>query len=170
MRYIIVALCLFVVSCTKEELTPRKFPRIKMLSVSDITITGAKLQAEIETLNDETIIDHGFLVLDNTSPTLANSDRISLGPVSEPVLAEALCERGLAKGKEYYVRFYVLTNTITVYSSVVSFTSQGSKPPVFHDFEPALGSWGDTITITGENFSTNPSKARVLFENADALI
>lgn len=141
-----------------------------MLSVSDVTPTGAKFHAEIQTLNGESIIDHGFLVLDNTSPTLANSDRISLGPVSQPALAEALCERGMTKGKEYYVRFYVLTNSITVYSNVVSFTSQGSKPPVFHNFEPALGTWGDTITITGENFSTNPSKTRVLFDNADAAV
>lgn len=162
--FLLIAFC-----CTKEEISPRPFPQIKMLSVSDINSSSAKFHAEVKSF-DEPIIDHGFLWLDEGSPRFSIADQISLGSLSNPATFEAVCERGMVKGKEYYVRSYATTANTIVYSNTLKFISQGSSPPVFKDFFPTVASWDDTITIVGENFSSVRSRSLVEFDGFNAMV
>lgn len=165
--FLITLLCIF--SCTKEEITFREFPRIKTLAVSNITDESVTFHADLIS-SPVPIIDHGFLWIENGSPIFDNSDRLSLGPLSTSGLFEAVCDSGMEKGKKYFVRSYVITEANIVYSNIVEFISQGSKSPVLTDFYPSLASWGDTITLVGNNLSSVPSKTLVKFNSALATV
>ncbi len=165
----IIFFLLFFVSCTTEEITTRPYPRLRTLGVTNITSLGVTFHAEIISTGAD-IIDHGFLWLDQSSPTFDNGDRISLGPRATSGHFESLCERGMAKGKKYYVRSFVVTADNIVYSYPVEFVSQGSKPPMMTDFYPSLASWGDTITLVGQNLSSVPAKTLVKFNGAQATV
>ena len=166
----IVALSIMILfgSCTEEEVTSREFARVKTSAVTDINGTGATFQAIVATA-PVAVSDHGFLWHDQTSPLFENADRISLGPVSQLGPYEALCERGLSKGKKYYVRGYAVSENSIVYGNVVEFTSMGSKPPVLLDFNPKVASWGDTIILSGQNFSVSSTKNVVKFDASTAI-
>jgi hypothetical protein len=47
--------------------------------------------------------------------------------------------------------------------------SMGSKPPALVDFSPKVASWGDTITLTGANFSVSSTKNVVKFDASTAI-
>src|SRR5688572_30195781 len=168
-KIIAIFFLLVFFSCTTEEITIRPYPRIKTSEVTNITSDGATFHGEVISASTN-ILDHGFLWLDQSSPTLENADKISLGSKATLGPFDALCERGLTKGKKYYVRSYVVTGDNTVYSYPVEFISQGSKPPVLTDFYPALASWGDTITLVGNNLSSVTSQTLVKFNSAAATI
>ena len=169
MKKIVVAgIIMLLASCTEEEVTSREFARVKTSEVTDINGTGATFHAVIPS-SPVSVSDHGFLWHDQTSPLFENADRISLGPISELGPFNALCERGLSKGKKYYVRGYAVSEDNIVYGNVVEFTSMGSKPPVLSDFSPKVASWGDTITITGQNFSVSSTKNVVKFDASTAI-
>jgi hypothetical protein len=161
-KLVVASIVMVFFSCTDEEVTSREFPRIKTTEVTDINGTGAMFHADMLS-STAPISDHGFLWHDQTSPLFENADRISLGPFSSTGSFKALCERGLSKGKRYYVRGYVISEENIVYGNVLEFTSLGSKPPVLTDFSPKIASWGDTITLTGQNFSVSPTKNSVKF-------
>ena len=50
-----------------------------------------------------------------------------------------------------------------VYGNTVEFISLGGKAPVFKDFFPTTGTWGDSVTIVGENFSDQNRNNTVKF-------
>lgn len=164
----IVALAI-IGSCTKEEVTPRSYPRVNTLEVSNITSGGALLSAEI-VYSSVQIVDHGFLWSDRSDALFSNSDKISLGPANGPGKFQANCERSLAAQKTYYVRGYAISEDHSVYGDIVTFVSLGSKAPVMKDFSPTLASWDDTVTVTGENFSTVPYNNIVKFDNIEASV
>ena len=58
-----ILLCLsFSVCCTQEEeVSPREYPRIKTLAVSELDSTGITGTAEFIYRGDFEIIDHGFV-------------------------------------------------------------------------------------------------------------
>lgn len=163
MKNIIVVSIVFVfLACTEEQITSREFPRVKTDYVTDINGTGATFRADMVS-SPGPVSDHGFLWHDQSSPLFENADRISLGPKLTAGAFESLCERGLSKGKTYYVRGYVVSDENVVYGNIVEFTSMGSKPPMLMDFSPKIASWGDTITLTGQNFSVSSTKNAVKF-------
>lgn len=161
-KLVVASIVMVFFSCTDEEVTSREFPRLKTTQVTDINGTGAMFHADMLS-SPAPISDHGFLWHDQTSPLFENADRISLGSLNAPGSFTALCERGLSKGKKYYVRGYVISEENIVYGNVLEFTSMGSKPPVLLDFSPKVASWGDTITLTGQNFSVSSTKNVVKF-------
>lgn len=168
MKKIVVAIIVMLLfSCTDEEVTSREFPRVKTSAVTDINGTGATFHADLLSL-PVPVSEHGFLWHDQTSPLFENADRISLGQIVTTGSFTALCERGLSKGKKYYVRGYVISGDNIIYGNTQEFTSMGSKPPVLLDFSPKVASWGDTITLTGQNFSVSPTKNVVKFDASTA--
>jgi hypothetical protein len=168
MKKLVVASIIMLFSCTDEEVTSREFPRVKTSGVTDVNGTGAMFHAGILS-SPVPVSDHGFLWHDQTSPLFENADRISLGPRSTLGSFESLCERGLAKGKKYYVRGYAVSENNIVYGNTVEFMSMGSKPPALVDFSPKVASWGDTITLTGTNFSVSSTKNVVKFDASTAI-
>ena len=167
-KIVVASIIMLFASCTEEEVTSREFARVKTTEVTDINGTGATFHAIVPS-SPVSVSDHGFLWHDQTSPLFENADRISLGPVTQLGPFEALCERGLSKGKKYYVRGYAVSDNNIIYGNVVQFISMGSKPPVLVDFNPKVASWGDTITVTGQNFSVSSTKNVVKFDASTAI-
>lgn len=164
----IIALA-FIGSCTKEEVTPRSYPRVKTLEVTNITSGGASFSAEI-VYTSVPIVDHGFIWSENSDALFSNSDKILLGSKSGTGRFEAQCDRSLQEGKTYYVRGFAISEDHKVYGEVVTFVSLGGKAPSMKDFYPSLATWDDTVTIVGENFSSVLSKNVVTFNNVEALV
>jgi len=157
-RLALFIVTLIVTGCTKEEVTPRVFPRVNTIQVTNITSGGATFKAEI-TFSSVPMVDHGFIWSKTGVQSFPNSDKISLGSRTGAGDFEATVDRSLEEGVKYYVRAYAISEDHTVFGKAVEFVSLGSKAPVFEDFFPTLGTWDDTVTIVGENFS------QVLIEN-----
>lgn len=164
----IIALAI-IGSCTKEEITPRSYPRVKTLEVTNITSGGASFSAEI-VYTSVPVVDHGFLWSEYSDALFSNSDKISLGSKSGTGRFEAQCDRSLLEGKTYYVRGYAISDDHKVYGDVVTFVSLGSKAPSIKDFYPSLAIWDDTVTIVGENFSSVLSNNVIKFNELQANV
>ena len=174
---VLFAIIIILATCSKEEVTPRNYPRVNTLEVTDITSGGATFTGEI-IFTSVPVLDHGFLWSEFGSALFENSDQISLGTKSGTGSFEAKCDRSLQEGKTYYVRGYAKSEDNIVYGDVVKFVSLGSKAPVINDFYPATASWGDTVTLVGENFSTvistnfvkfNAISSRIITASKDTL-
>src|SRR5687767_10096172 len=131
-------------SCTKEEITPRRYPRVRTKGVNNITAAGARLEGEI-TFSSTEILDHGFIWSQHENLDLNNSEAISLGIKTGKGAFNLLVERSLDEGKVYYVKAYAKSTNYTVYGEIVEFVSLGSKAPLVTNLLPNTGTWGDTV-------------------------
>jgi hypothetical protein len=171
MKKIIVAILCFVIliSCTKEEISPRFYPRVSTLNVDHINSDGALFHAEV-TFASVKIIDHGFIWSRLSNLTLENAQKVSLGSKSEIGPFEASVGVNLAEGIKYYVKAYVKSEDHIVYGNAVEFKSLGGKAPVILDFAPDRARIQDTIKITGRYFGTNKSEVIIMFDGVSAPI
>jgi len=167
-NYFIILLTLFL-GCTEEEVTSRVYPRVNTVEVSNITSEGATFKGEIIFSSVE-IKDHGFVWSAGTSLLLQYANKISLGPKAGTGVFQATGDRSLEQGKKYYVKAYAISEDFIVYGKTVEFISLGSKAPVIKDFFPVTGTWGDTITVVGENFSDDNSINKVKFGEASGRV
>lgn len=151
--------------CQKEKKTERDYPQIRTLAVDQITAEGARFNAAIISGDVETITEHGFVWGRYDFLTIGNSEKISIE--DSPATDQFSCDISFAleEMKEYFVRSYVKAGDMVVYGDPVKFTSLGSMAPEIIDFEPRIASWGDTITISGKNFSYLGSSNSVHFGN-----
>jgi hypothetical protein len=138
-------------NCEKENAKPRSYPRITSMPVTNISSTGADCSARIYSLGTEQITDHGF-VWGLTDPAIDYSDKVLLG-VCDTGLFSARIKTNLRTGIKYYVKPFVRTAKHIVYGVTQEFKSLGSEAPVISGFEPHSGTWLDTLTVTGQNFS-----------------
>ena len=77
-----LSLLLFVLlaySCVKEKITPRDYPRVHTLEVTNINESGATFNADIFYNEGHTIVDHGFIWNIVKSTSMSGSNMISLG-------------------------------------------------------------------------------------------
>ncbi|MBN1968730.1 MAG: IPT/TIG domain-containing protein [Candidatus Delongbacteria bacterium] len=139
--------------CDKDEITSRDYPRLKTLPVSEITEEGAIFNAEIIFRGDFEIINYGFVWAESENPTISNSERIIYSDNIQSNNYSETIETTLKENVPYFVRAFLETNDYIVYGENVSFISLGSKAPEIYSFSPTSGTWGDTINITGDNFS-----------------
>ncbi|MFH0843070.1 MAG: IPT/TIG domain-containing protein [Bacteroidota bacterium] len=151
--FLFIALCCFLSDCEEEKAQPREYPRVKSLPVSKITEEGATFSADLYSIGTEIITEHGYVWGTDTDPDFNHDNKILLGiPAGEGVYSTEI-KSTLYEGKEYTVRPYVKTEEHIVYGSAVTFVSLGSLAPVITGFEPDSAGWGDTLRISGHNFS-----------------
>ncbi len=50
----------FLTTCNVAEITPRVYPRVKTLTVTNISETGATFRGEVFHAGDQKIIEYGF--------------------------------------------------------------------------------------------------------------
>jgi len=149
--YIVIA-SVFVFGCTKEEFVPKNYPITKTLPFADYTYEGLTFRGEIAYSTVE-IIDHGFIWSETGDPREVGSQSVSFGPRSGVGVFETRRDWGFKPNKTYYVRAYAKTADQTVYGNRIGFSCDGCKRPSIKSFFPMEGTWNDTITIVGENFS-----------------
>ena len=92
-----------------------------------------------------------------------------LGPIAEDDSFIAEIDAAFEPGKKYYVRSFYESNSRIFYSETVSFEVNYEKAPVVDSFSPLIATWGDTITISGSNFSLIPFDNHIAFSDIEAL-
>lgn len=179
--FILVLSSVFVTCRREEPFEQREYPRLRETLVQAVDTKGATFSGTVITAGKGKIIDHGFIwkkitafAFDRleTTNNPADYDHISLGPLTNQLSFEAVVSYGIYAKSNYTVRSYLKTDDgFTVYGQPAVFESQGASPPTITRVQPELAVWGDTITITGTNFSYLLSNVSVFFgENATARI
>lgn len=156
-------------SCTKEEISPRDYPRVLTDEVTEITEAGAVFHGQI-TLASVPVLDHGFVWSSVSNFEPKDGDRLSLGPISSKGSFSAPCTYALKAGEKFYVRAYAVSEHHAVYGDVVTFISRGATAPVLLDFSPKEGTWDDVITITGKNLTAVEKNLLIRFGEYDAFV
>jgi hypothetical protein len=111
---------LVLAMCTKEETTPRPYPRVFTEAVTNITTTGAVFHATVIYSSSE-ILDHGFLWSESSQPNFTNSTVIALGSFSGTGKFEQSVIQSFLPNKKYYVSAYCKSDKYTVFGDVASF-------------------------------------------------
>jgi hypothetical protein len=114
---------LFLLSCTKETITNRAFPRVTTMGVTDISSAGAVFHGDIF-FTSVGVTDYGFVWSNSSFPNINTSQRRSLGSTTTAGPFDATIQGGLIKGKEYAVQAYAISTGFVVYGRSVKFISQ----------------------------------------------
>ncbi len=173
-RYRLLLIFIFgFISCENEE--QFSHPLVHTGEVTDISSDGARFHGRV--VNEKGIIDHGFVWDNEINPVIHDAYRQSMGLFSSEyfsVYTTSIWE----EGEKYFLRAYATDGTNTYYGREVSFISLGRQAPAISKISPTKGTWGDTLTIEGENFSPRSgdnmihmhnSRAEIIF-NTDSLI
>ena len=147
-------LTLFLFTACEDKINDtRDYPEIETTGVSNITAGGATFSGVIISAGSSRIVEHGFVW--GTSKVLnePSNDRVYLGPVDGEQTVSFDLHTTLAEGKTYFFSFFVRTEGKMVYGNAVEFVSLGSNGPDIDGFSPDIVRWGDTVTVTGKNFS-----------------
>jgi len=161
-------------SCTKEPFSERDFPRLQTYSVSDVSPKGATFNARFIVRGNATIVEYGFVWSPVTTddPTVSDlSDRVTFkGDITDSDFS-ANIEANLGKEVEYKVRAYIITSDHLVYGNKMVFKSLGSEQvPVIESFRPRKAFAGDTLFISGRNFTFNRNNIQVYIGNREAFV
>ncbi|HLF35255.1 MAG TPA: IPT/TIG domain-containing protein [Cyclobacteriaceae bacterium] len=172
-RWISFLFFLFIViQCREGEVATRFYPALDTKAVTDITIYGATLNAEVLNTGSDGVADHGFVFDDQPNPVLGNSDKITLGERSQSGIYSALANRNLIKEKNYYIRAYAITRSqnIVVYGQQVEFISMGCEAPEITNVIPDNGLITDTILVIGTFFSDVLANHKISFNSDSSRI
>jgi hypothetical protein len=166
-RITILLICIYWISCTREEITERNYPRVQTDEITNISNEGAIFKGEITSSNVE-IIDHGFTWSNTQSFSIA--EQVSLGAKVGKGEFEARVERSMAAGTKYYVYAYAKTKNHVVYGDVKAFVSLGSRAPKILSFAPTKALTLDTIRIAGKYFGGKIAGNLVKFDAYQAKV
>ncbi|MEN8248019.1 MAG: IPT/TIG domain-containing protein [Bacteroidota bacterium] len=150
---ILIVAVIFFMCEDKKEVTPRDYPRVSTLDVTDITDSGALFSGEIIYPGKGPITEHGFLWRKYSDPEYDNSEKKVIAEQISDGKFSASISSNLISRTKYKVRAYAKNDDYFVYGKTVEFVSLGSAGPKISSFEPSTGTWGDTVKILGNNFS-----------------
>ena len=153
----IFLILLFTTHCGEDEVSPRAYPRIKTLSVTEISTNGATFHAEVIFRGDFEILDFGFVWDETDDPRVQYSEKVIFSSSLTSNLFSSKVSSALKEGVKYYVKSFIQTEDYTVYGQGIEFISLGSMAPIIRDVSPTTISFCDTITIAGDNFSAGKS-------------
>ncbi len=122
-RFAFYCLMLILLSCTKETITNREYPRVTTMEVTNISSAQAVFHGDLF-FTSVAVTDYGFVWSNNSFPNINTSPRRSLGSTTTAGPFEATIQGGLIAGKEYTVQAYAISTGFVVYGKVVKFTSQ----------------------------------------------
>ncbi len=167
-------LVLLVILCTcseEEELTDRPYPRLKTLEVKNINTDGATVAFEFLFRGSNEIEQYGFVWSVREDPALISfADRVLFQGTPGDDGFETRIEKALPPNQRIYVRSFVQTEGITVYGDQVEFVSKGGLLPEILEFNPAEATVGDSLYITGRNFTYLNSGNAVFLDNFEIPI
>jgi hypothetical protein len=165
---LVVVLALLQAGC-EDEREPRDYPRVRTLPVTNITEEGALFSGEVYEPGDVTISEHGF-AWGLSTPTVDYDNRVYLGTYEGTDRFSAEIPTTLTEGFTYQVAAFVKSGEYTVYGNKVEFRSLGSRGPVITGFSPARVCCGDTLNITGKNFSWVSTSNIVRFNEVQVVL
>lgn len=167
----LVFVCLILVTCNENEVTPRNYPRVRTLEVSHITENGVRLEGEIFYPGRLGVTEYGFIWSTKENLFLNYAVDRAIIPANGSVDHYAFdLNTTLKKGEVYYVKAYARDKEYLVYGDIVSFRSLGSNGPEVLSVYPDTGTLGDTISVKGKNFSYITSSNEVTFNDFGASV
>lgn len=167
-KYLIICFAILSAGC-EDDTVPRDYPRVRTLEVANITEAGAIFSAEIYEPGNVEITDHGF-TWDLSVPNIDQDNRVFLGGFTGIGKFSSEINTSLQDGLTYKVTAFVKAGDYTVYGNTVEFKSLGSLGPEITGFSPERVICGDTVTITGRNFSWVNTFNQVRFNEVRAFV
>jgi hypothetical protein len=156
--------------CQKDVVLTREYPRLAIFNEVGQDESGITFKAEILSDGDMPIVEKGFVWGTSNKPELYGS-KIVVHNACQLVKFEAKAIVDFGKSRIYNVKSFVKTQDRIVYSKGIQFESDFTSPvPEIIDFYPKMGSWDDTIKISGKNFSYIMYTTQVFLGNVDAII
>lgn len=168
--YLYFSVLLLLFSCNKQEKVIRPFPLVTTTSVEVIPDSGAHFYGEITVREGPEITEYGFLWSTTSTPRLESAEYKAVGNSFSGGSFDAIVPTTFYKGHDYYFCAYARTQSLIIYGNIFKFASLGSEAPTITGFSPNEGAGGDTITITGYNFSNRISTNVVRFNMLTASI
>jgi hypothetical protein len=139
--------------CEEEKPVTREYPRLTGTSVTNISDSGATFSADLYSMGTEASEEYGFLWDIGGELNYNYSNKVILGKPEKAGVFSADIQTGLRTGRDYVVKPFVKTADRVVYGPAFEFKSLGSNAPMIYGFFPDSAGWGDTVKITGRNFS-----------------
>jgi hypothetical protein len=171
-RLKVLVICIVAASaltcCEDEKAVDRSYPRLKTFEVTNITEEGVTFMGEIYALGNEAINEYGFVWSEYNYPTLGNGDKVPLGIPETECVFTADVRSAIVSGVKYSMRTYAITDEHVVYGKRVFFVGKGCKGPELLGFYPESAGWGDTVFITGKDFSWVPQQNLVWFNSIES--
>lgn len=168
-----ILLCLsFSIFCTQEEkVSPREYPRIKTLAVSELDSTGITGTAEIIYRGDFEIIDHGFVWSEREDVDINTGNTRSLGRLESGSSFSARISDGLFPNTRLYLKAFVATAERTIYGNPILFSSaEFPNIPIITEFNPKTALVDDPITIRTRGLPPSSDQLKVFFGDKEATI
>lgn len=154
MKYFIFLFFIFILivfSCKDEELIPDN-PMVLTGTIEDISPQGTVFAGRILANGDLPSEEKGFVWDTIASPSIEKSYSRFTGELNKGTFSKQI-DFDLIPGKKYFVRAFLQQGEDIIYGNEVTFKSKGSNGPIIDSFSPKNGKRGDTLLITGDNFS-----------------
>jgi hypothetical protein len=136
----LTTLLVLLLGCSEVEITPRDYPRLNTLLVTEITSDSVQFNAEFLFQGDFEVIQYGFVWGDNPNPT-RETDNLVIASNSNSETFSRKIQSGLNNSETYYVRSFVETDDYLVYGKNVDFNF-GREPIgelIFDTISPSYG-------------------------------
>lgn len=154
-------------SCKKEKNTD---PAVKTIKVYALSASNCYVKAAVSEKGSYDILDYGFVYSSyNFSLGIDNGTKVSLGKAlaTDTFSTVFSINDNSFDPTTYYIRAYIKNTKGTVYGDLLNFKLlKFSVTSVF----PKMGKSGDSITITGSNFSLTPADNIVKFNTTPAKV
>jgi hypothetical protein len=125
----LIIFLVLILSCNKDEVTVRDYPRLKTLAVSNISENGANFNAEIIFRGTFVITSFGFVWSETVNPRIEKADKVVYTENINSQKFSSEISTALQKNVGYYVRAFITTKEYTVYGQNVRFLSKGCQSP-----------------------------------------
>ncbi len=169
-KIILILLLFFIFGCEKQpQFHERPYPFIELKDVADIDGGGATLKAELFCKGNSEIMEYGFIIGLQITPTIEDRKISFKGDINNYIFEKRI-ENDLLAEHHYYVRAFVKSKEYLVYSNEKEFISKGCKKPEIFEINPNSGTPGKIITISGNYFSEYSINNIVKFGNVDASV
>ena len=173
-RFIRISLIITIASlalmCQDEKFTEKGIPEVDIISIKLVEGGGAVFEGRIRSAGLSAIEEHGFLWSTDENPSPDRAEVAFLGPRDGTGTFTCIATADLQKDTIYYVRPFLVTDDYFSYGNIKSFVSGGGKQPKLTSVTPDGAVCGDTVTISGENFSFTPANNIVYFDDSIARV
>ena len=165
--FLLIIFATTFLSCKKEK---NSDPVVSTYLANSLSAFTCYVKAQVSEKGSYDILDYGFIYSQsNSSLSIDYGTKISLGKTlaTDTFSTTIALDNYQYLNSIYYVRAYLTNTKGTVYGSILSF--QPLVLSVYSVF-PFSGKVGDSITIIGNNFSSNPNDNFVKFNSTIAKV
>lgn len=161
-------LSIIILSCEKEVITTREFPRVSIDEKIEQDANGITFSANIISEGNSEVTNKGF-VWSRSEPVL----RIykSWVYLDKDTDFTTTVQWDLLESRGYTVRAFAQNGEFITYSNPIDFISEyNCPPPEIKDFYPKNAKWGENIVIEGSFFSYTKKYINVSLGNVDVTV